>query len=264
MFMGFSARSLVVLAFVLAPAAASAQGAPAAGTGGAPQQAPPAQAPAGGGGPGASGGAGAAVPGPGAGATTAEPKKPAGNTGGYSFKDAPAPKRAATTRGVVRRASGPVATLPGFEQLGDGGSRLFVQLTQSVQVEERKAQGSITYVLKGAHVTRWNNTNALVTVHFNTPVSRARLVPQGNDLLFIVDLRAAATPAFKIAEAPDKTSMLTVDFPKGDYAGTETTVPTDGPPQPKKKGSKKGAGAAPPPPPPAGGDAPADTTGPTP
>jgi hypothetical protein len=48
-----------------------------------------------------------------------------------------------------------------------------------VPVEEHKARGSITYVLKNAGARVWNNTNALVTVHFNTPVSRARLVPRG-------------------------------------------------------------------------------------
>ncbi|MCW5831782.1 MAG: hypothetical protein KIS78_04935 [Labilithrix sp.] len=47
----------------------------------------------------------------------------------------------------------------------------------------------------------WNNTNALVTVHFNTPVARARLVPRGQDLHFIVELRSAATPTWKMSES---------------------------------------------------------------
>lgn len=262
--MGKAARRFVVLALVLAPAVASAQGAAPTSGGAAPA------APAGGGG--AAPAAPAAAPpaaGAPAGAAAADTPKPPGNTGGYSFSDKPAPRRAAAVKGVRRHASGPVAMLPGFEQTGDGGSRLFVQLSQSVQVEERKAQGAITYVLKGAHVTKWNNTNSLVTVHFNTPVSRARLVPQGSDLLFIVELRAAAAPTFKITEAPDKTSLLTVDFPKGDYLtgneSSERLAGESGPKQPKRKGGKKGAPA----PAPAGGepardDAPADTTGPTP
>ncbi|MDF2698269.1 MAG: hypothetical protein K0S65_6652 [Labilithrix sp.] len=156
--------------------------------------------------------------------------------------------------------------LPGFEQTADGGSRLFVQLTQTVPVEERKAQGSITYVLKGASPRVWNNTNALVTVHFNTPVSRARLVPQGHDLLFVIDLRAAATPTWKITEAADKGAILTIDFPKGDYlqGGPEpaaTAQPAGAEPAsaPKatrgKRGGRKG-GAAPAKPAPAPADGP--------
>ena len=45
-----------------------------------------------------------------------------------------------------------------------GGSRVFVQLTHAVPVEEHKAAGEVTYILKGAHVVERNNENALVTI----------------------------------------------------------------------------------------------------
>ncbi len=115
------------------------------------------------------------------------------------------------------KVAGPIATLPGFETLGDGSTRVFVQLTQNVSVEERKAKGTLTYVLKGTHVTIHNNTNPLVTVHFNTPVSQARLRPAGNDLLLVIDLRAATAPAWKMNAAKDGTAILQVDFPKGSF-----------------------------------------------
>ena len=123
----------------------------------------------------------------------------------------------ASARGVHRGRPAAIATLPGFEQLGDGSTRLFVELTQAVPVAEQKARGTLTYVLKGARVRLSNNRNPLVTVHFNTPVSRARLVPHGKDLFFVVDLRAEVTPSWKIEERPDKRATLTIDFPKGDY-----------------------------------------------
>ena len=127
---------------------------------------------------------------------------------------------------VVPAVVGPVATLPGFEMLAEGGSRLFVELSQSVQVDERKARGSLTYVLHGAHVTVHNNTNPLVTVHFNTPVASARLVPSGHDLLFVVSLRADATPTWKINPGKEGSSVLTVDFPKGSWvAGAAQSQP---------------------------------------
>ncbi|MBX3211796.1 MAG: hypothetical protein KF850_07165 [Labilithrix sp.] len=182
-----------------------------------------------------------------------EKKAPSAPMAGYAYSDKPtASSRAPRSR---YRARGPVVNMPGFEQTADGGSRLFVHLSQGVPVEERAAQGSITYVLKGASPRVWNNTNALVTVHFNTPVARARLVPRGQDLLFVVDLRSAATPTWKMSESADKTSMLTIDFPKGDYlqAGGEVAA-TDGQPaepRPAARGRRGGRRGPPPADPPA-------------
>ena len=165
-------------------------------------------------------------------------KKPSGPTAGYAYSD----KLTASSRSphARYRKSGPVVNMPGFEQTADGGSRLFVQLSQNVPVEERKAQGSITYVLKGASPRVWNNTNALVTVHFNTPVARARLVPQGHDLLFVIDLRAAASPTWKVTESADKTAILSIDFPKGDYLQAGGEVAGVEPPaaQPRSKAAR--------------------------
>jgi len=142
---------------------------------------------------------------------------------GYGYSDPkPAPHRLQVRSGVRHRPTvpswgGPVATLPGFEMLPEGGSRLFVELTQNVQVEERKARGVVTYVLKGARVTVHNNTNPLVTVHFNTPVAGAHLVQAGHDLLFVIAMRADATPTWKMNPGKEGSSVLTVDFPKGSY-----------------------------------------------
>ena len=241
--MGSSSRSLALAALfaLLVPQVASAQGTgvlpvpPAPGGGAAAQ-------PAGASDPGGAGAAGAAAD-----------KKPAspGNVGGVSFQDKPA-QRSPVARAVIRR-SGPLASFPGFEQLPDGGTRLFVQLNQSVPVEERRAQGSITYVLKGAHLRVHNDANPLVTVHFNTPVFRARLVPSGNDLLFILELRAAATPTFKLTDNQDRSATLQIDFPKGDFIngdGSESlpseTRPTRGQGRGKGKGQRGQGGTTPP------------------
>jgi hypothetical protein len=200
----------VGLVLALTPGIAAAQNAqtpaPPATTQGAQQQAAPA----------------------GSAATGDTPKAPSySGPNGYGYSD----KKA--TGNVVHhvrvRKGAPVATLPGFEQLPDGGSRLFVDLSSQVPVEERRAPGSVTYVLKGAQVTHHNNTNALVTVHFNTPVYRARLVPSGSDLLFVVELRdPKAAPAFKMS-AKGQGGILTVDFGKGEYVpqqpvGTDDTT----------------------------------------
>lgn len=118
--------------------------------------------------------------------------------------------------------------------LADGSSRFFVQLTQTVQVEEKKAAGTVTYVLKGAHVALRNNENALVTVHFNTPVTSARLIPVHEGLAFILSLRANVAPTYKTVAAKDGSSILEIDFAKGSYVapadaqGPALPVPVDG------------------------------------
>lgn len=158
-------------------------------------------------------------------AEPAPPEGGGGGAGGYSYSDKPA--RSGKAR-APRKHAGPAVNMPGFATLPDGGSRLFVSLSAPVAVEEHKAQGVLTYVLKGAHVRVRNNTNALVTVHFDTPVSRARLVPHGKDLHFVIELRAAATPTWKMTEAEDKSSVLVIDFPKGDYTAPPATETPSG------------------------------------
>ncbi len=172
--------------------------------------------------------------------TAAEPEVKLGshNVIGYAYRDGPtkAPTEVPTkVRGAVattlattpsrhapRRTAtvlaGPVATRTGFEEVEGGGSRLVVALSAMAPVEERRSAGTLVYVLRGVHVRRSNDLNPLVTVHFNTPVWEARLVPQGNDLEFRVDLRATSAPSFRVAEAPDHSATLTIDFAKGEFA----------------------------------------------
>ena len=123
------------------------------------------------------------------------------------------------------RSSTPDAILPGFETLADGSTRLFVLMSQPVKYEAKPARGTLTYVLKGAHVDKRNNYNPLVTVHFNTPVTSARLVPHGSDLWFVVDLRAQTTPTVTMDAAKDGGAMLRIEFPKGDYLPADSTAP---------------------------------------
>jgi hypothetical protein len=120
--------------------------------------------------------------------------------------------------------------MAGFETLDDGSTRLFVELTKPVAYDTKAARAAITYVLKGAHVDRRNNQNPLVTVHFNTPVASARLVPHGRDVWFVVELRANVQPTVAMDASKDGTTVLRVAFAKGDYlppppAGSATPPP---------------------------------------
>jgi hypothetical protein len=157
------------------------------------------------------------------GASSAPPAFPAT---GYGWSTTPKRRTGGHLRphAPVARAQSrtPDAILPGFETLADGTTRLFVLMSQPVKYEVKPAQGTLNYVLKGAHVDKRNNYNPLVTVHFNTPVTSARLVPHGADLWFVVDLRANVTPTVAMDAAKDGGAMLRIEFPRGDYLPSET------------------------------------------
>jgi hypothetical protein len=218
--MGSTARAALLAAVIgIVPAIAWAQAPAPTATGPQPQP-QPAPAPSD---TGAAGTAPAAEP-----SASAKPVVPAT---GYGWSTTP--KRHVThPRTRAARAGTPDAILPGFETLADGSTRLFVILTRPVQYETKPGRGTITYVLKGAYVDKRNNFNPLVTVHFNTPVTSARLVPHGNDLWFVVDLRANVTPTVTMDATKDGGAMLRIDMPKGDYlpGAAPPTPPT--PPTP--------------------------------
>jgi hypothetical protein len=115
------------------------------------------------------------------------------------------------------RPGAPVATFPGFRMLPNGGSRIYVELTKNVNVDERKSGGAVVFTLRGAQVLSRNNRNALITTHFSTPVARARLVPAGMDLDLVIDLRKGVDATHQMVPADNGTVRLEIDFPPGDY-----------------------------------------------
>jgi hypothetical protein len=120
-------------------------------------------------------------------------------------------------RAAGHAAPRPLAVLPGFEELDDGSTRLFVDLSAPAAYETKAAKGTLTYVLKEAQVAKRNNCNPLVTIFFNTPVTRAQLVPHGRDLWFVVDVRAPAEPSVSVDAKNGGGATLSIRFPKGDY-----------------------------------------------
>ena len=251
---------LVAMGVVVVPATVALAQAPAAPpVAAAPAAAPPADAPAAAPAADAPAAANAA---PAASGAAPEAKSSGGVTGyGYGARAGAAPPPSSTPHRPARmhhHANEVVATLPGFEMLADGGSRLFVQLTKSVDVTQAKAaphagkmhhtkvasaaaKGAaklgvphatslLTITLKGTEIVKRNNENALVTVHFNTPVVRARLAPAGRDLRLVIELRSDVDPQVHVVPAKDGAALLQVDFPGGNYlpAGAPSAAPEPG------------------------------------
>jgi hypothetical protein len=111
----------------------------------------------------------------------------------------------------------PVATYPGFRILPDGRTQVFVDLSRSATVKERRDGSTLTYVLRGARILARNNTNPLITTHFSTPVDRARLVRAGDDIDFVVDLRTDAGASYEVVASEQGGARLEVTFAAGQY-----------------------------------------------
>jgi hypothetical protein len=158
------------------------------------------------------------------------PAKPVVPATGYSY-GAPATQRVerAHVRAGHGSPAGTDALMAGFETLADGSTRLFVELSKPVAYDTKAGPSTLTYVLKGAHVDRRNNQNPLVTVHFNTPVTSARLAPHGRDLWLVVDLRASVQPTATMDAGKDGSGLLRVEFPKGQYLPAAPEAQSSGP-----------------------------------
>lgn len=150
--------------------------------------------------------------------------KPPSATGGYSWKDPPA-RRA---RRKKRDPAAPLAMFPAFRLVGKT-SQLRVALTKPVKVEVRRAAGRIVYLFPGADVAVRNDTNALVVTHFETPLSRFRLVPVKEGVQLVLELREAVEPTHKLVEGPRGSATLIIELPAPQRSWTaEVEPPTDG------------------------------------
>jgi hypothetical protein len=122
-----------------------------------------------------------------------------------------APRR--KKHGGRRDPLGPVATFPGFRMMEGGASSVFVKISSKVDVTEHKAQGQVVYRLRGAGVPSRTNRLPLDTSFFATPVSQVRLVPQGEDVDLVIELRQASDARHRVEEQQGS-MVLVVDFPR--------------------------------------------------
>ncbi|MBM4363805.1 MAG: hypothetical protein FJ104_14080, partial [Deltaproteobacteria bacterium] len=124
---------------------------------------------------------------------------------------------------------GPIVNYSGFQMLEGGGARLYVHLSEPVQVEGKLTGTQAEYVLKDAAIPMRNNRNPLITRHFPSLVTSVKLVaprpakkskrgkvtdPGEPDARIVVQLREALRPQHRVNKQTDGTAMLVVDFPK--------------------------------------------------
>lgn len=145
------------------------------------------------------------------GAAKEEPKKPS-RTPGYTWTD---PPRKSTWRRTRIDPNWAIATFPGFRMLQDGSSEVSVWLSKKVQVDVRKQERSVTLVLSETYVRWTNNTYPLITTHFNTPLSSARLKRgKKGETLLVIQLRETADVKSRLEVGPRGTAILKVSIPR--------------------------------------------------
>jgi hypothetical protein len=145
---------------------------------------------------------------------TVKPAAPAGPVGGYSWTEKPARRKAAPAKRKRRAAvSGPLATYPGFRVLPNGVSELVLRVSKKIDVRMQKANGRVAFVLPSVQVGVRNNTNPLITTHFDTPLARARLIEHKEGAELVLELREAVVPKFSVSEAPGGAISLLITLP---------------------------------------------------
>jgi hypothetical protein len=140
-----------------------------------------------------------------------------GAVGGYTWSDKPAAAAHHRTRRHKRikiDPNSPIAMYPGFRVLADGTSQVWVYISKKVTVTAGGSAAQPTFVLNGAHVAIRNNTNALITEYFETPLARARLKRDQAGAQLVLTLREPVSVKHRIVDGPGGTSILYVDLPK--------------------------------------------------
>jgi len=118
-------------------------------------------------------------------------------------------------------------TWTGFQMKDDGGSRVFVQLTESAPYQVTQVGGALHVIIKGAKLHLRNNGRPLDTHFFATPVKSIHATEKGGEVVLVIETRGHATHSEK-TETQGGYQFLMIDFPpegaSGESASTSTTT----------------------------------------
>jgi hypothetical protein len=106
-------------------------------------------------------------------------------------------------------------TFSGYHSLPNGGGILFVEMTDTVAVEVKRAGQVIEYRLVGATVPLKNNRHPLLLRDFSSSITSAVLVPENKGkpgVRLVVTLRSPINPAHRMV-ARGKGAALEIELP---------------------------------------------------
>jgi hypothetical protein len=120
-----------------------------------------------------------------------------------------------------------VLTWTGFER-GESSSRVFFQLSSSVEPEISVEGLRVLVKFPRTSVTTRNNQRGLITKFFKTPVTEVKLSRSGKDMLAVLELRWEATPIWRFETGTNGYRVLVLEF-----SDTQQQAPDpDAPPPP--------------------------------
>lgn len=110
--------------------------------------------------------------------------------------------------------------------LPDGTSQIWIHLSKAVPIQHKAAEGSVSFILEDTYVRTYNNTHALVTTHFNTPVAAARLKRlRGGKTQLTILLREKAALQKQLVPGPRGTAYLRINIPRPTKTFAQQLVP---------------------------------------
>jgi hypothetical protein len=98
--------------------------------------------------------------------------------------------------------------------LAGGRSEVWLRVSQPVVVTRKRVDNRLTYFLPGVQIGVHNNTNPLITTHFNSPVSQAKLRRVRGGAELVVDLRESVDALHTTTQEPTGTMLLRVTLGK--------------------------------------------------
>lgn len=91
-----------------------------------------------------------------------------------------------------------LVTFIGYRRLTADTDQVYVELTDSAEVETTRSGRTLEFTIHNAKVTRKNNKNPLIASQFDSIVESARLVQAGKSVRLVIRLRAAAEPQHRV------------------------------------------------------------------
>ena len=119
--------------------------------------------------------------------------------------------------------AGAEITFVGYQAQPSGAGLLFVEMTESVTVEEHRTGQRLEYRLVGAYVPLRNNTNPLLLRDFGSSATSAQLVrdkaKRGKppSVRLVVNLRSDVKPTHRMVQR-GKGAALEIDLPAASAA----------------------------------------------
>lgn len=131
------------------------------------------------------------------------------------------PGKSSVPDGIAAQPGGAaLVTWPGFQQLANGGSRVFIQTSVPVNPTLGREGSTLQVTLPGVSLPPGNARRPLDTSFFNTPVKSVHAkVRKGAGVVIEVELRskASVSPSLHSEKAANGYFFVYLDFPAGNY-----------------------------------------------